>query len=313
MKILIVEDSRTDLAVLRQYVEQAGATALCAENGEAALLLFEQNRPDLILLDIVLPGMDGLAVARQVRALENGNDWTPIIFLSSLGKDADIEQGIAAGGDDYLLKPVSAIILGAKIRAMRRLAEMRASLVALPRKLDAANQELIRIASSDGLTGVANRRYFDEALSLEWRRARRHSNPVALLMCDIDYFKAYNDTYGHLAGDECLRQVARSISRHSERPSDTVARFGGKKFAVILAETTIGGALMVAEKIRQGIRELNIAHDASPFGHVTLSIGIVSAAPGFDNPPDDLIAAAEKALQRAKQEGRDRICRFDAT
>ncbi|MFN4325081.1 MAG: diguanylate cyclase [Azonexus sp.] len=313
MKILIVEDSRTDLAVLRQYVEQAGATALCAENGEAALLLFEQNRPDLILLDIVLPGMDGLAVARQVRALENGNDWTPIIFLSSLGKDADIEQGIAAGGDDYLLKPVSAIILGAKIRAMRRLAEMRASLVALTRKLDAANQELIRIASSDGLTGVANRRYFDEALSLEWRRARRHSNPVALLMCDIDYFKAYNDTYGHLAGDECLRQVARSISRHSERPSDTVARFGGKKFAVILAETTIGGALMVAEKIRQGIRELNIAHDASPFGHVTLSIGIVSAAPGFDNPPDDLIAAAEKALQRAKQEGRDRICRFDAT
>ncbi len=313
MKILIVEDSRANLAVLRQYVEQFGATALCAESGETALQLYEQNCPDLILLDIVLPGMDGLAVARQVRAMEKGGDWTPIIFLSSLGKDDDIEKGIAAGGDDYLLKPISEIVLGAKIRAMQRLVLMRASLVSLTRKLDAANQELIRISSSDGLTGIANRRYFDEALSLEWRRARRHSNPVALLMCDVDYFKLYNDTYGHLAGDECLRQVARSISRHSERPSDTVARFGGEEFAVVLAETSIGGALMVAEKIRHGIRELNITHDSSPFGHVTLSIGIASAAPGFDNPPDDLIAAADKALYHAKQEGRDRVCRFDAT
>mgnify|MGYP002479602113 FL=1 len=121
MKILIVEDSRANLAVLRQYVEQFGATALCAESGETALQLYEQNRPDLILLDIVLPGMDGLAVARQVRAMEKGGDWTPIIFLSSLGKDDDIEKGIAAGGDDYLLKPISEIVLGAKIRAMQRL------------------------------------------------------------------------------------------------------------------------------------------------------------------------------------------------
>jgi len=131
-------------------------------------------------------------------------------------------------------------------------------------------------------------------------------------MCDIDFFKLFNDTYGHLAGDDCLRRVAHAISRHSERPSDTVARFGGENFAVILAETSIGGALMVAEKIRHGIGELGIPHVSSPFGQVTLSIGIASAAPGFDNPPDDLILAANKALYRAKQEGRDRICRFDA-
>lgn len=313
MKILIVEDSRSNLAVLRQYVERFGATAICAEDGETALHLFQQHRPDIVLLDIVLPTIDGLSVAIQIRAMEQAGEWAPIIFLSSLGKDDDIEKGIAAGGDDYLLKPVSEVVLSAKIRAMQRLVLMRASLLSLTRKLDAANQELIRISSSDGLAGIANRRYFDEALSTEWRRARRHSNPVALLMCDVDFFKLYNDTYGHLAGDECLRKVAKAISRHSERPSDTVARFGGEEFAVVLAETTIGGALMVAEKIRHGIRELDIPHDSSPFGHVTLSIGIASAAPGFDNPPDDLIAAADRALYRAKQEGRDRVCRFDAT
>lgn len=312
MKILIVEDSRSDLAVLKQYVEHFGATAICADNGQSAMSLFEQMAPDLILLDIVLPDMDGLAVAKHIRGREQSGEWTPIIFLSSLGNDEDIEKGIAAGGDDYLIKPVSEIVLGAKIRSMQRLALMRASLLSLTRKLDAANQELIRISSSDGLTGVANRRYFDEALSVEWRRARRHSNPVALLMCDIDFFKLYNDTYGHLAGDECLRKVANAINRHSERPSDTVARYGGEEFAVILAETTIGGALMVAEKIRNAIRQLNLPHDSSPFGYVTLSIGIASAAPGFDNPPDDLIHAADKALYRAKQEGRDRVCRSDA-
>lgn len=313
MKILIVDDSRSNLAVLKQYVEHLGATAVCAEDDETALKLFEQSRPDLILLDIAAPGIDALALVRQVRAKETAGDWTPVIYLSAPGRDDDIEKGIAAGGDDYLLKPISESALGAKIRAIQRLVLMRASLLSLTRKLDAANQELIRISSCDGLTGVANRRYFDESLSLEWRRARRHSNPVALLMCDVDFFKLYNDAYGHLAGDDCLRKIAQAISRHSERPSDTVARFDGENFAVILAETSIGGALMVAEKIRHGIRELTIPHDASPFGQVTLSIGIASAAPGFDNPADDLILAANKALLRAKKEGRDRISRFDAT
>lgn len=312
MKILIVEDCRSTPSALQQHVERFGATAICAADGETAVELFEANQPDLVLLDIDSPATDGPAFARHVRALEKAGDWTPIVFLSSSGKDGDIEHGIAGGGDDHLLKPVSEIVLNAKIRTMQRLILMRTSLLSLTRKLDAANQELIRIASRDGLTGVANRRYFDEILSTEWRRARRHSNPVAMLMCDIDFFRRYNDSYGPMAGDECLRQVAMAISRHSERPSDTVARLGGEEFAVILAETTIGGALMVAEKIRNGLRELQLPHTASPFGQVTLSIGIASAAPGFDNPPDDLIEAASRALARAKQEGRDRICRADA-
>lgn len=313
MKILVVEDSQSSLATLSKYVEHFGATAIPAGNGEMALDLFSRNRPDLVLLNILLPDMDGFVVAQRIRAMEKPGDWAPIIFLSSLDDDANIEKGIVAGGDDYLHKPISEIVLGAKIRAMQRIVLMRASLLAVTRKLDTANQELIRISSTDSLTGVANRRYFDEAISIEWRRARRHSNSIALLMCDIDYFKLYNDTYGHQAGDECLRKIAATISRHTERPSDTVARYGGEKFAVILPETSIGGALIVADKIRQATKELNITHASSPTTQVSLSIGIASAAPGFDNPPDDLVLAADKALYRAKKEGRDRVHRADAT
>lgn len=312
MKILVVEDSRANRLLLTQHVERFGASVLPAETGEAALETFARMRPDMVLLDVVLPDIDGFVVAQRIRAMEKPGEWTPIIFLSSLSDDASIEKGIAAGGDDYLLKPISEIVLGAKIRAMQRLVLMRSSLLALTRKLDAANQELVRISSSDGLTGVANRRFFDETMALEWRRARRHSNSIAMLMCDIDFFKLFNDTYGHQAGDDCLRKVATAISVNTERPSDMVARYGGEEFVVVLPETTIGGALMVAEKIRQAIRELNIAHDSSPSGRVTMSIGIASAAPGFDNPPDDLIHAADKALYRAKREGRDRVCRADA-
>lgn len=312
MKILIVEDSRSSLAVLVRYVKHFGASAISAENGKAALEAFFHERPDLVLLDVVLPDISGFEVAQKIRATEAPGNWTPIIFLSSLGDDADVEKGIAAGGDDYLHKPVSEIVLGAKIRAMQRIVLMRASLLAVTRKLDAANQELKRISSQDGLTGVANRRYFDETITTEWRRARRHSNSLAMLMCDVDYFKRYNDTYGHLAGDECLRRVATAIRQHTDRPSDLVARYGGEEFAVVLPETTIGGALMVAEKIRHAVRELNIPNTSAPDKLVTISIGIASAAPGFDNPPDDLIHAADQALYRAKAEGRDRICRADA-
>ena len=312
MKILVVEDSRANLLVLTAYAERFGATVVAAENGATAIERFSSTRPDLVLLDVVLPDIDGFVVAQRIRALEKPGDWTPIIFLSALSDDTNIEHGIAAGGDDYLLKPISEIVFGAKIRAMQRIVLMRSSLLALTRKLDAANQELVRISSSDGLTGIANRRYFDQAISVEWRRARRHSNSIAMMVCDIDNFKLFNDTYGHQAGDDCLRKVATAIRQHTERPSDIVARYGGEEFAVVLPETTIGGALMVAEKIRQAIRELNIPHASSASGRVTMSIGIASAAPGFDNPPDDLIQAADKALYRAKHEGRDRVCRADA-
>jgi diguanylate cyclase (GGDEF)-like protein len=311
MKILIVEDTRANLLVITQYVQRLGATALQAECGERAIEIFQNERPDMVLLDIVLPDVDGFAVAQRLRSLEVDGGWTPIIFLSSLGRDEDIEKGIAAGGDDYLPKPVSEIVLGAKIRAMQRIIQMRTSLVVLARKLDTANQELKRLSASDGLTGIANRRLFDEYLNREWRRARRSSSTLALMMCDVDHFKLFNDTYGHQAGDDCLRRVAGAIQKSMSRASDIVARYGGEEFVVVLPETQIGGALFVAEKVRHAIHELHLAHSASPHGRVTLSVGIASLTPGESDGMESLIGAADRALYQAKHNGRDRVCRAD--
>ena len=202
MKTLVIEDSKSSLNLLCKHIHKIGITPIPAGTGNAGIDLFLKERPDLILLDIIMPDLDGYEVARQIRQLEAPGDWTPIIFLSSLNKDKDIEMGIAAGGDDYLLKPISEVVLAAKIRAMQRIIQMRQSLLVLTRKLDAANQELKRLSSLDGLTGIANRRHFDEVLLREWRRAMRTGEDLSIMMCDIDYFKQYNDTYGHQNGDE---------------------------------------------------------------------------------------------------------------
>ncbi|WP_374277895.1 diguanylate cyclase [Azonexus sp.] len=311
MKILIVEDSRSSLLLLSQYIEAFGARAVPAASGEAAVAAFAAEQPDLVLLDVVLPDIDGHEVARRIRAIEGEERWVPIIFLSSMAGDEDIEKGIAAGGDDYLIKPVSEIVLGAKIRAMQRIVRMRAALVDLTRRLDAANNELKRLSAIDGLTGIANRRQFDERLDQEWRRARRAGGSVALLMCDIDYFKQYNDRYGHQAGDDCLRRVAAAIAQTMERGADLAARYGGEEFSAILPDTPLGGALFVAEKIRHAVHQLNQPHAGSPLGRVTLSIGVASLPADAGQTYEALIQAADQALYRAKHEGRDRVCRAE--
>ena len=217
MKILIVDDARTTLAYLSAYVERQGSVALAADCGHQAVDVFERERPDLVLLDVMLPDIDGYEVARRLRQAENPGDWTPIIFLSAMTDDRDLVRGIAAGGDDYLCKPISEVVLNAKLQAMQRIIQMRTSLVVLTRKLDNTNQELKRLSSSDGLTGIPNRRFFDETLAREWRRARRTGGEIAIVLGDVDLFKSYNDAYGHLAGDDCLRQVASTMAASLDR------------------------------------------------------------------------------------------------
>jgi diguanylate cyclase (GGDEF)-like protein len=310
MKTLVIEDSSSSLKVLCHYIDKMGITPIPAGTGASGVDLFLSERPDLILLDVVLPDIDGFEVARRIRQLERPGDWTPIIFLTSLNKDEDLEKGIAAGGDDYLHKPVSDIVLCAKIRAMQRIIQMRQSLLVLTRKLDSANQELKRLSSLDGLTGIANRRHFDEVLDREWRRAMRQGTELSILMCDIDYFKQYNDTYGHLEGDECLRQVANTLTAAMDRGGDLIARYGGEEFAAVLPETSLGGALFVAERMKQAIEQLNLAHTSSPFGQVTLSFGIASAVPMPETAPGKIVGAADKALYQAKHDGKNRVCRM---
>ena len=309
MKTLVIEDSTSSLKLLCSYIEKIGISTIPAENGATGIDLFLSEHPDLILLDIILPDLDGYEVARQIRLLEPPGEWTPIIFLSSMNKDKDIEMGIAAGGDDYLLKPISEVVLAAKIRAMQRIIQMRQSLLVLTRKLDSANQELKRLTSLDGLTGIPNRRHFDEVLAREWRRAMRQGEELSILMCDIDYFKHFNDTFGHQKGDECLRQVANALADSLDRGGDLLARYGGEEFIAVLPGTTLEGASFIAAQMRQSICQLNISHPETPFGKVTASFGVASAVAMPETDPLKIVGAADTAMYKAKKSGRNRVFR----
>jgi diguanylate cyclase (GGDEF)-like protein len=309
MKALVIEDTVTSATLICHLLDKMGLEPVHARDGQSGIEAFKRERPDLILLDIVMPGLDGFEVARRIRQLERDGEWTPIIFLSARASDDDLARGISVGGDDYLAKPVSEIVLKAKVRAMQRIAQMRYSLLVLTRKLDEANRELTRLSAVDGLTGIANRRSFDEALQREWRRAARKSSPVSLLIADVDYFKDFNDGYGHQFGDECLKKVAHVIAGRLRRPTDLAARYGGEEFVVVLPETDPSGAVEVAEGMRRAVEAESIKHDFSavaPF--LTISIGVASMIPARNDEDGfrDLLTQADGALYRAKRSGRNR-------
>ncbi|MFZ5512217.1 MAG: diguanylate cyclase [Pseudomonadota bacterium] len=307
MRALVVEDTQTGLRNVCRMLERMGIVPIPAKNGSIGLQRYTEEKPDLILLDIILPDIDGFEVAQRIRAAEAKEEWTPIIFLTGRTKDEDVERGIASGGDDYLIKPVSEVVLAAKIRAMQRIARMRSSLLVLARQLDDANQELQRLSAVDGLTGVANRRHFDISLAREWRRARRGQRCLSLLLCDVDHFKSFNDTYGHQAGDECLKAVACILQAHAKRPGDLVARYGGEEFAVVLPETDQEGALRVAESMRAAVEDWEAPRSSPVPARVTISIGVACTVPSPAQPGLVLLEAADKALYCAKRAGRNQV------
>ena len=307
IKVLIVEDSKPTIRKLCGYLENMGIHPVVAETGKAALDYFRNNRPDIILLDAILPDIDGFEVAKQIRALEQPGDWSAIIFLTSMTKDENLARGIEVGGDDYLTKPVSELVVNSKVSAMRRLVKMQRALVGVTHQMNAANKELQRLSTTDGLTGIANRRFFDDLLDREWRRCTRLKKPIALAMIDVDYFKLYNDTYGHQAGDECLREVAAQVALAAPRAGDLAARYGGEEFGLILGETDTDGAKWVANLTRQRVSDLNILHDPSVFRHVTISCGVVSVIPNAKLALETLLHSADHALYLAKKQGRNRI------
>lgn len=309
MKILLATPAHGDRAKISRVITRLGGTIMSAQLGYEALDQFVSGHPDIVLIDAQLPDLDGCAVAQKIRASENASQWTPILFMAAGSNDSDIEKAVLSGADDYFFKPVNESILHAKLRAMYRIIQMRTSLLVLTRKLDTANQELLRLSSSDGLTGIPNRRYFDETLEREWRRNRRLGKELALIMCDVDHFKKFNDLYGHQAGDECLRQVAQALSQQADRGADTPARYGGEEFALILPETDIDGAAIVGERVREAVAALGIPHAESLYGEVTVSLGIAAMIPDENNRSEMLVMAADQALYRAKREGRNRVVR----
>jgi diguanylate cyclase (GGDEF)-like protein len=326
--ILIVDDDRFMRVQLRQTLESEGYHVEEAGDGKQALEAYTRLRPDIVLLDAIMPVMDGFACCAQLQKLQMGsvvnntqkNELgqklqehllvsTPILMITGLEDQQSVDQAFEVGASDYITKPIHWAVLRRRVRRLIQQSQLYRQLEDTNQKLEEVNQTLQRLASVDGLTQVANRRCFDEALVHEWQRISRELGTLSLILVDIDYFKRYNDTYGHLAGDKCLKQVAQSISKAVHRPADLVARYGGEEFVVLLPGTTLAGANQVAEAIKAAVKKLDLVHSSSPLGErITLSLGISCLTPSQHSSPMTLIKSADKALYLAKESGRDRIC-----
>lgn len=299
MKILLVEDSATLRYAMRTYIIDAGHEPLVARSGEEALQMLENTPVDMIIMDVEMPGLNGFETTRLIREWLAGH-WIPIVFVTGLNEDENYREGIEAGGDDYLIKPVSFMIIKAKIRAMERIAEMRDQLSRL-------NSELEALSQLDSLTQIFNRRTFNEMAKQQWALAKRHQQPVSALMIDVDHFKLFNDHYGHPAGDACLKKVTQAIKGCLHRTTDILGRYGGEEFIVLLPETDAKGALCVAQAIGEAISALQIRHGVSPTApYVTASIGGATCLRTTGHDLEELIKNADRALYKAKRAGRNR-------
>ncbi len=306
-QLIIVEAVRRMLAghpdIAFHYVTDPGAAHA------AALAL----QPTVILQDLVMPGADGFQLIAGYRADERLAD-VPVVVLSTKEEAKLKAHGFAVGANDYLVKLPDRLELLARIRhhsrgyisLLQRDAALR-SLRASQDELARANLELQKLAALDGLTGIANRRRFDEAIAVEWQRARRQHAPLALLLCDVDRFKNYNDSLGHPAGDLCLKKAASALTSQLKRPADLAARYGGEEFAILLPDTDLAGALKLAEDCRRHLEQLALPHPDGVGNVVTMSVGVASTSPAAGGSIEELVAAADAALYDAKRAGRNRV------
>jgi len=320
MSILIVDDSLVSRTFIGDLLVEVGYddVILCA-SVEEAYQIIGFNDPEravndlaLILLDISLPGKSGIEACREFAQHAVFCD-VPVIIISGVDYLEGLDAAFAAGATDYIIKPPSHTELLARVRSALRLkTEMNqrkareADLLVLNERLAEMNRELERLSVTDSLTGLANRRYFNEYLHREWLREQRTKQPFSVIMIDIDHFKKYNDRYGHLEGDVCLQKVAWALQTALCRGGDLLARYGGEEFIAILPHTDEWGAADLAVAFHARIRELAIPHDTSPVAStVTISIGIASVVPNRSLSPSRVVAMADEALYKAKQAGRN--------
>ncbi|WP_460045395.1 diguanylate cyclase domain-containing protein [Pseudomonas sp. S2_H01] len=314
MVLLVDDQAMIGEAVRRGLANEENIDFHFCADPHQAIAQAIQIKPTVILQDLVMPGLDGLTLVREYRNNPATRD-IPIIVLSTKEDPLIKSAAFAAGANDYLVKLPDNIELVARIRyhsrsymtLLQRDEAYRALRVSQQQLLD-TNLVLQRLMNSDGLTGLSNRRHFDEYLELEWRRAIREQTQLSLMMIDVDYFKAYNDNFGHLEGDEALRQVAKAIRASCSRPSDLPARYGGEEFALVLPNTSPGGARLLAEKLRQTVAGMNIPHIAPSDGaSLTVSIGLSTVVPQVGSHSRQVIQSADQGLYAAKHNGRNQV------
>lgn len=291
--ILIIDDSPMNLKVVGKSLKDKYRVRLATNGKDGLAIAFSDSPPDLILLDIMMNDMNGYEVCKKLKS-HNATKNIPIIFISAKDAEKDETRGLEAGAVDYITKPISLPILEARIKTHLELKHHR--------------DLLENLSAIDGLTGVANRRRFDETIHKMWAKAIRDKTSLSLLMIDIDHFKPYNDTLGHIAGDDCLKQVATILTASAARPGDFVARYGGEEFVVILENTALSGAQKVADFFMDNLKQEKISHPASSISErVTCSIGIASITPTLEDDLVTFVTKADQCLYKAKQEGRNRI------
>ncbi|MBF0620864.1 MAG: diguanylate cyclase [Magnetococcales bacterium] len=289
-RVLIVDDEPGNIRILKEILGN-DFQIFFATDGEKALEIASAERPDIVLLDIMMPGIDGFEVCRRLKAGPM-TSAIPVIFVTASISEDDEAKGLEIGAIDYITKPLRPAIVNIRVRNHLELKKHR--------------DMLEKLSTKDGLTGIANRRFFDTMLEQEWRRSSRSRSSLGLIMMDIDFFKQYNDHYGHLMGDRCLQQVAKRLEESMERSTDLIARYGGEEFVCLLPETDLEGLELIGQKLRQVIVESAIPHEVSQVAdHITVSLGGVSLKPTQSGTPSDLIQLADEALYQAKSEGRN--------
>lgn len=318
INILVVDDRWENLLVMESILENMECNIIKATSGNEALGLMLEYDFALALLDVQMPGMDGFEVAELMRGMEKTR-YIPIIFVTAISKEQRcIFKGYEIGAVDYLFKPIEPVILTSKVRVFMDIYKQKQLLKEQSEQLEqrlkellelkAVNGELECLLTLDPLTEITNRRRLDQLLELNWRNSLRDEKPISMIMIDIDNFKAYNDNYGHLKGDECLVKVARSFETILRRPLDFTARYGGEEFAVVLPNTDMEGAVMIGERIRSNVEKLSIPHHYSKVApHVTISLGVATMIPNIGGSVTDLIEYADRALYQSKFQGRNRI------
>ncbi|MBE9554311.1 MAG: diguanylate cyclase [Proteobacteria bacterium] len=291
-RILIVDDIPANVKSLNAILAD-DYNIIFATDWRKGLELAGRMSPDIVLLDIMMPDMDGYEICRRLKS-ESETREIPVIFITALDGEADEEKGLSYGAADYITKPFRPAIVRLRVRNHLQLKLQR--------------DRLESLTMTDGMTEIANRRRFDQHLDEEWRRCARMQIPLSAIMMDIDHFKAFNDNYGHTAGDDCIRDIARALTTVPTRAGDLVTRYGGEEFACLLPGTDAEGALTIAERLLDAVNDLAIPHAWSNVtSSVSISAGVGTVVPTSDGDPEGLIRMADEMLYKAKNAGRDRV------